>query len=343
MSVPHQHHDHRLESFGRGKESGRSLEGDCILITGAGGGIGQEIAVCFALAGATHIILWDLSAERMKETAQRVLREASQRRCSCGEALRSAPKVWSYEVDLSDNENVYSTADLVQKDLAAAAEKAEYPMCDYVSVLVNNAGIGSGGESLLLTSDDRIKKSFEVNALAHFWTCKAFLPTMQVRGSGHVVTVASMQGHIALPKMTEYSASKHAAVGFTEALRRELRAEGFSGIGTSCICPCHVETDMFKGYKQPLIPSLTPREVGQAVVEAVAQGQEVVILPRVSSVFAMLNKVLPSGMIDLVGQVLGIDAGATNLDQGQVTKTLALMEGARALNLNGEEPRRSRL
>ena len=86
------------------------------------------------------------------------------------------------------------------------------------SLLINNAGI-VGGKPLMEEPDAKIRLTFNVNALAHFWTVKAFLPAMLEQDFGHVVTIASAAGMCGVPNLTDYCASKWAAMGFDEALR----------------------------------------------------------------------------------------------------------------------------
>ena len=64
-----------------------------------------------------------------------------------------------------------------------------------------------------------IQRTFEVNTLSHFWMLKAFLPDMIRKDSGHIVSVASMMGWIGSAGLTDYAASKFAAVGFHESVR----------------------------------------------------------------------------------------------------------------------------
>lgn len=127
----------------RGK---KILEDDIILITGAGSGIGREFAVSFAKRGARHIVIFDINESGMKETADLL----SQQFPSC--------TVHNYVVDVTKRSQVYATADKV---------KTEVGMVTY---LVNNAGIVSGS-TILQTPDEKIIKTFEVNAISHFWVC----------------------------------------------------------------------------------------------------------------------------------------------------------------------------
>lgn len=136
------------------------------------------------------------------------------------------------------------------------------------------------GRLLLETPDESIQHTFNVNSLAHFWATKAFLPAMLERNSGHLVFMASVAGMHGAARMVDYCSSKFAVVGFEESLRAELTKLGSSGVRTSCICPAHVKTDLFMGYDPGTIyASLTPKYVAYKVIEAVQQGDVVVLLP----------------------------------------------------------------
>lgn len=77
-------------------------------------------------------------------------------------------------------------------------------------------------------------------------TTKAFLPAMLEKDHGHVVTIASLAGHVGISKLVDYCSSKFAAVGFDEALRLELELLG-SQVETTCVCPFFIQaTGMFE-------------------------------------------------------------------------------------------------
>lgn len=115
-----------------------------------------------------------------------------------------------------------------------------------VTLLFNNAGVVSG-RALLDTPDHLIERSFSVNTLSHFWTVKAFLPTMLEKDHGHIISIASMAGYVGIPKLIDYCSSKFAAVGFDEALRLELEMLGADGVHTTVICPYFIQaTGMFE-------------------------------------------------------------------------------------------------
>lgn len=89
-------------------------------------------------------------------------------------------------------------------------------------MLVNNAGVGYDG-TILEEPEAKIRTTFEVNTMSHFWMVKEFLPSMIKKNHGHVVTVASMASFVALGEMTDYACSKASAMAFNESLTQELR------------------------------------------------------------------------------------------------------------------------
>jgi len=175
-----------------------------------------------------------------------------------------------------------------------------------VDILVNNAGIVSGKPLLELT-DERIELTFKVNALALFWTTKAFLPGMIERGSGHVVNVASAAGLIGSPRETDYAASKFAAVGFNEALRLELKRSA-PGIRTTVVCPFYIDTGMFAGVKTRfplLLPILKEADVTERILRGIQHDHPQVLMPfMVRTLPAM--RLLPVWAFDRLADFFGV-------------------------------------
>ena len=119
----------------------------------------------------------------------------------------------------------------------------------YVSILINNAGIVSGKETLELT-DVMIERTLHVNTISHLHTIREFLPDMIANKRGHVVTIASMAALCGIPALPDYCASKSGAKAIDEALRLELKKNGnWRYVKTTCICPYFINTGMFDGAK----------------------------------------------------------------------------------------------
>ncbi len=128
---------------------------------------------------------------------------------------------------------------------------------------------------------------------------------MVAGGSGHIVTVASAAGLMGSPRMTDYSASKFAAVGFNEALRLELKRSA-PGVKTTVVCPFYIDTGMFEGVRTRfplLLPILREEEVVGRVLKAIQHDRPQVVMPwMVRTLPAM--RLLPVGAFDRVADFL---------------------------------------
>ncbi len=189
-----------------------NLEGRVAVVTGAASGIGRETALLLARHGA-DLAICDLNEAGLKDTAERI--EQLNRR-----ALQA-------RVDVADSDSMGAFADRVFAELGR------------VDVLVNNAGIGTGGPfvDVPLHEWDTI---LGVNLKGVVNGCHVFLPRMiEARHPAHVINIASMAGYIALPGMSAYSATKFAVIGLSESLRAEL---AIHQIGVTAICPGLINT-----------------------------------------------------------------------------------------------------
>ena len=192
----------------------QSIQGKTALVTGAAGGIGRAISQHLAAAGA-HLQLWDCDAAAVEETA-RALRAA-------GHVARAT------KCDLSDPQQI---DDRLQELLARDGG---------VDILVNNAGVTYYGKTHVMTDADW-ERVMQVNIHAPTRLTRRLMPQMLRRTEGHVVNVCSLFGTIPYPRLTAYTTSKFALVGFTEAIRAEY---GRVGIGATAICPGFVKTALF--------------------------------------------------------------------------------------------------
>lgn len=188
------------------------FSGKKVLITGAGSGIGKATALQLAECGAL-LILSDLNRESLHQTAD--------------EARRlGASVVDTHIVDVSDWDDMQAMAGKVRKQHGA------------LDILVNNAGVGMAGDFLSTTIEDW-RWVLGINVMGVVHGCKLFAPDMVASGRGHIVNLASAAGYYAAPDMTAYSASKHAVMGLSEALRAEMSEQG---VGVSAICPGVINT-----------------------------------------------------------------------------------------------------
>lgn len=173
----------------------KDFDGKVAAITGAGSGIGRQLAIQLVGSGA-EVALCDVDEGGMEQTAERC------RRLGAG-------VVTTARVDVSDREAVHAWADRVAADHGR------------VNMIFNNAGVALG-----CTLEGVSYEDFEWIMNINFWGVvhgtKAFLPHLRASGQGHVVNISSVFGLIAVPGNGTYNATKFAVRGFTEALRQEL-------------------------------------------------------------------------------------------------------------------------
>lgn len=253
--------------------------GKNVLITGAASGIGRLLAQKIAAEHA-RVILWDIDSRGLHELSEQLRQERR--------------RVASYRCDVSDRESIYATAERVLE------------MCGHVDVLINNAGVVSG-KPIMEASDEEIRRTFDINTLALFWTTRAFMPVMAERNGGHIVTIASAGGLVGAPRLTDYSASKFAAVGFDESLRLELKRQGLA-IRTTVVCPFYVSTGMFEGVKTRfswLLPIVEPEYAAEKIVKAIRKNQRRLVMPRFIYATPLL-RLLPTSWFDALVEFLGV-------------------------------------
>ncbi len=189
-----------------------NMSGAVVAITGAGSGIGRELALLCARRGA-NLALCDINEAAVGETA-----------AAAGQLGRD---VLTRRVDVSDPEQMAAFAD------------ATFGHFGGVDIVVNNAGVGLVGGFL-----DTSRKDWEwlvsINLMGVVHGCDAFIPAMINSGrGGQVVNLSSAAGLLANPQLSAYSATKFAVLGLSEALRIELEPYG---IGVTAVCPGVINT-----------------------------------------------------------------------------------------------------
>lgn len=259
----------------------RKVRGARILVTGAASGLGALMATELAIRGAAEIILWDRDLEGMQRLAGRL------------ELLRTNAQF--HQVDLTDPDEVTAAGE------RTLAESGGIDIC------INSAGVVTGRSFDQLT-EEQIQMTFEVNALALYRTTRVVLPGMLARDRGVIVTIASAAGLTGVARQTDYSASKFAAVGFTESLRAELRKQ-HSAVRTLLVCPYFSSTGMFAGVttKVPLLlPILDPNRLATRIVDALEAGRQRLIVPRFANT-VQLVRALPPSVADRIIDAFGIN------------------------------------
>jgi len=219
-----------------------NLQDQTVIVTGAGTGIGRALAGKFSQAGA-KVALCGRRREKLAETA-----------AACPGPTLIVP------ADLTDPQ---ARRSLVDRTMAAWGR---------IDVLVNNAGLGSYGN--FLDHDEALwRRLFEINLFAPVFLTRAVLPVMLEQDRGLVVNIASIGGLIAHgDKLSPYIASKHALVGFSRALAKDLAG---SKVRVLAVCPHVTDTDLFTatvGAADELTPVIEGLKGFMDSAEDVAQG-----------------------------------------------------------------------
>lgn len=198
------------------QSKGNSMAGRRVLITGAGSGLGRELARVYAERG-DRVACVDLNAERAEET------------------LRMLP----------GGGHLALVAD-VGSDAAMAALKAQVlGAWNGLDVLVNNAGIACGGECAH-TSMAEWQRALNINLIGVVRGVREFVPLMEAQRKGLVINVASFAGLAGAPGLGAYGVSKAAVVALSEGMRAELIGKG---ILVSVLCPSFFRTNLMDSFQ----------------------------------------------------------------------------------------------
>ena len=191
----------------------KSFENKVAAITGAGSGIGRELAIELGRRKC-HMALSDVNEDGLQETVEQV--------------QLSGVRVTSQKVDVADRQAVYAWADQVVEDHGKA------------NLIFNNAGV-----ALASTVDGMSYGDFEWLMDVNFWGVvygtKAFLPHLKTSGEGHIVNISSIFGLAGIPSQSAYNSAKFAVRGFTESLRQELDMMS-CGVSATSVHPGGIKT-----------------------------------------------------------------------------------------------------
>jgi 3-oxoacyl-[acyl-carrier protein] reductase len=190
-----------------------TLANQIAVVTGAGRGIGQAIALKLAAHGA-DIAAVDLKTEFVQQTVE--------------EVQKLGRKAWAFAANVADAASVEAAAEQILKD------------CTRVDILVNNAGI-TKDTLLMRMSEADWDAVLGINLKGTFLFTKAFTRAFLKQKSGRIVNIASVIGLIGNAGQCNYAASKAGVIGFTKSVARELASRG---ITANAIAPGFIETKM---------------------------------------------------------------------------------------------------
>jgi NAD(P)-dependent dehydrogenase (short-subunit alcohol dehydrogenase family) len=251
-----------------------------VAITGAARGIGLATAQALASRGA-RVAIGDLDGAVAEAAAA---------------SLEGSQAGTGHELDVTDEESFARFLD---------AASAAGPL----DVLVNNAGImfvgpleGSGYRGFSKTIDVNVKG---VAIGMH-------LAAERLRPGGHIVNVVSSSAWVAPPALAVYAASKHAARGLTDAVRAELKPRG---INVTAVYPGVVQTDLAVGTSASRgSKMIAPREVGEAIADAIERPRDEVFVPRSLGPVLRLFQAVPPRARRALTKAAGLDELYTSVD-----------------------------
>ncbi len=266
-------------------------------ITGAGSGIGRALAHRLADAGAS-VFITDINEDNLGKVE--------------AELKQKQVNVQARVLDVADKEAVFS-----------AAQEAD-TLFGGVDAVFNNAGV-----SLSDTAEHMSYEDFHWLMDINFWGVvhgtKAFLPAMLKRGSGHIINVSSIFGHIGVPTQSAYCAAKHAVKGFNESIFYEL--EG-TGVEIHSVHPGGVDTGIVRHGKHITTMSgdndidaiqanfqqnaiTTPDGAAEIVLNGVAKGTYRILVGKDARMIDRMQRWMPTRWLKMFSKRLKKDSALT--------------------------------
>ncbi|KAF5026813.1 hypothetical protein F66182_1097 [Fusarium sp. NRRL 66182] len=232
---------------------------EIVLVTGGSGGIGGETVQQLAKKGMRIVVLDILDL-----------------------TYKAPPNVYHYKCDLSNYEHLQEVAGKIRREVGDP------------TVVVANAGV-CRGKPLLKASKQDVELTFGVNTLGLIWTIKTFLPDMVAHNHGHLLIVASQTGYLATVGITDYAASKSAAIAIYEGVHSEIKHVHKSpAVRISCVSPSHVQTSMFTGVKPvPGMSTMTTSYLADKICGILMSGRGQNIIVPTAAALSPWARVLP--------------------------------------------------
>ena len=257
---------------------GYSLQGRSVLITGGSRGLGLALAGQLLAQGARVAI-----CGRDPNSLERA-----------SESLAGAgPGLLSLTADVTDRDSVRETIQAVRQCFGR------------VDILINNAGVIEVGPAVTMSVAD-YEEAMATNFWGMLYPTLEVLPDMRARRSGRIVNITSIGGKLGVPHLLPYSASKFAAVGFSQGLRAEVAGDGIKVV---TVCPGLMRTGsprnaIFRGKHRSeyawfsisdALPglSISAEAAARRIIAACRRGDAEVLFPLPARLAAIMNAVAP--------------------------------------------------
>ncbi|GMR31596.1 hypothetical protein PMAYCL1PPCAC_01791 [Pristionchus mayeri] len=242
----------------------KDISDSVVVVTGAGSGLGRKMAFYFAVKRKARVALIDVN-------------EVGLREC-CAEIDNEGGEARSWVADIRDHTNLNTVADEIDIEMGP------------VSIVVCNAAVLYFGAFLDLKTDE-IQRAMDINVMGTINTIRAFLPKMEQRNSGQIVTVSSIAGFAGETYGLAYCPTKFAVRGVMECLQMELRDRGLDGIVCTTLCPYFARTPMILNVgmrpTSTWIPFMSISSCARLMVSAILEEQTLAFIPSPISVIAL--------------------------------------------------------
>ncbi len=259
-------------------------------ITGAGSGMGQQLAILLAKAGC-HLSISDVNEKGLAETVE-----------------LTKPynvRVTSKKVNVADREQMKAWAEETVQNHGS------------VNLIFNNAGVALGSTVEGASYED-LEWIMGINYWGVVYGTKEFLPYLKKSGDGHIINTSSLFGLTAQPTQSAYNSSKFAVRGFTEALRQELDLEK-CGVSATCIHPGGIRTNIAndarmndslkslgmnpeksaKAFNKLL--RMPAEEAAQEILDAVLKNKRRLLIGNDAKTLDIVQRILPTGYQKITG------------------------------------------
>ncbi len=263
----------------------RILAGQTVAITGAARGIGKATAQAL-LGQGMKVAIGDIDLAAAQQTASGL-----------------GPSTVALPLDVTDRASFSAFLDRAEEQFGP------------VDVLVNNAGIMQIGR--FVDEDDlTARRMVDINIHGVILGTKLALERMVPRDRGHIVNISSQAGKFGAPGGATYSATKHAVVGLTEAVRGELRLMK-ANVDVSYVMPFVVNTELGSGLGEArVMKSLQPADVADSIVAALQHGTVDVWVPKFAKRTSALGVLLPRSLSEGMARLMKADRVLAGADAG---------------------------
>lgn len=253
-------------------------------ITGAGSGMGQQLAILLAKAGC-HLSISDVNEKGLADTVELV--------------KSYNVRVTSKKVNVAKVEEIRAWAEETVQNHGS------------VNMIFNNAGVALGSTVEGATYEE-LEWIMNINFWGVVYGTKEFLPYIKKTGDGHIINISSLFGLTAQPTQSAYNATKFAVRGFTESLRQELDLEN-CGVSALCVHPGGIRTNIANDARMSdsirtigMNPEKSAKafnkllrkpavEAAQEMLDAVLKDQRRLLIGNDAKVLDLVQRILPTG------------------------------------------------